>query len=166
MLSQPSQCLTLVAAKKFSERFQWTTRVSQHFIRIMSTCRSKRNDHTTILSISNRGNVSYGSFLGVQKGSEGIWRGFCEEFTKSTSKSDQTEKTSRLQTTWKNLLDSSRTQPRYQSTCQGSYLSSKSIGWVVWRMVRLILSETWAAIDFYWFSWNFTFWEPKLRILR
>ena len=148
MLSQPSQCLTLVAAKKFSERFQWTTRVSQHFIRIMSTCRSKRNDHTTILSISNRGNVSYGSFLGVQKGSEGIWRGFCEEFTKSTSKSDQKEKTSRLQTTWKNFLDSSRTQPRYQSTCQGSYLSSKSIGMVVRRVVRIILSETWAASDF------------------
>ena len=148
MLSQPSQCLTLVAAKKFSERFQWTTRVSQHFIRIMSTCRSKRNDHTTILSISNRGNVSYGSFLGSQKDWEGISRGFCEEFSKSSRKSGWNEKTSRLQSTWKNFLGGSRTQPRYQSTCQGSYLSSKSIGMVVRRVVRIILSETWAASDF------------------
>ena len=109
MLSQPSQCLTLVAAKKFSERFQWTTRVFQDFFRIMSTLRSKRNDYTTILSICNRGNVSYGSFLGVQKGSEGFWRGFCEEFNKNTQKSGRTEKTSRLQSTWKNFLVGSRT---------------------------------------------------------
>ena len=75
MVSQPSQCLTLVslvAAQKFSRWLQWSSRVSQHFFRIMSTRESKRDDHTTIILISNRGNVSYGSFLGVQKGLEGF----------------------------------------------------------------------------------------------
>ena len=72
MVSQPSQRLTLVAAQKFSRWLQWSSRVSQHFFRIMSIRESKRDDHTTIISISNRGNVSYGSFLGVQQGSEGI----------------------------------------------------------------------------------------------
>ena len=104
IVSQPSQCLTWTAAKKFSERLQWTTGVSWHFFRIISTHKSKRNDHTTIISISNHENVSYCSFCGVQKSSEGFWRGFCEEFSKNTPKSGRHEKTSRLQSTWKNFL--------------------------------------------------------------
>ena len=69
---QPSQCLTLVSAKKFSKRFQDITGVSRHFFRIISIDESKRGDHMTNISILNRANVSYGAFLGVQEGSEGF----------------------------------------------------------------------------------------------
>ena len=109
MVSLPSQCSTLMVEKKFSKWFQETTKVRRYFFTIISIRESKQNDHTTNIAMSNGGNVSYGSFLSVQKGSEGIWRGFCEEFNKNTQKSGRTEKTSRLQSTWKNFLVGSRT---------------------------------------------------------
>ena len=72
MVPQPSQCVNLVSAKKFSKRFQDITGVSRHFFWIVSIDKSKRDDHTTNISILNRANVSYGAFLKVQKGSEGF----------------------------------------------------------------------------------------------
>ena len=113
MVPQPSQCLTLVETKNFSMLFQNITGASRHFIRIISIRKSKRNDHTTNISILNRENVSYGSFLGVQKDSEGFWRGFCTEFNKNTPKRDENSKTTRPQSTWKNFLLGSSTQPKY-----------------------------------------------------
>ena len=53
----------------------------------------KRYGHMTNISISIRGNVSYGAFLCVQCSLGGFSRGFYEEFSKNTQKSDQNEET-------------------------------------------------------------------------
>ena len=71
-----------------------TTRVSEHMSGTIGIRESKRYGHTTNISISIDGNVSYGAFLRVQKGSEGFSRGFYEEFCKNAQKSDQNEETS------------------------------------------------------------------------
>ena len=71
-----------------------THRVSQHIFRTVGIRENKRHGHTAHISISIRGDVSYGAFLRVQKGSEGFSRGFYEEFCKNAQKSDQNEETS------------------------------------------------------------------------
>ena len=86
MVSDGDERSTSIASKKFSRRFQVTTRVSQHFFRTVGIRESKQYGHTTNLSISIRGNVSYGEFLRVHKGSEGILRGFYVELSKNTQK--------------------------------------------------------------------------------
>ena len=68
-----------------------TTRVSEHMSGTIGIRKSKRYGRTTNISILIDGNVSYGSFLRVQKGSEGFSRGFYEELSKNAQKSDQDE---------------------------------------------------------------------------
>ena len=160
MDSQPSQCLIWMAAKKFSKWLQWTTMVSQHFIRIIFTHESIRDDQTINILISNRGSVSYGAFLDVQKGFE-------EEFGKNSvkvlQKGVEMKRRAELNRFSQEIfLRGSKTQPVYQSTCQGSYLSSKSIGMVVRRVLRIILSETWASIRFFMFFMKFSTLRSKL----
>ena len=71
-----------------------TTRVAQHIFRTVGIRENKRYGHTTHISISICGNVSYGAFLRVQKGLEWFLRGFYEELSKNTQKSDENEETS------------------------------------------------------------------------
>ena len=94
MLSHQDKKSTSTDPKKISRWFQMTTRVSEHTFGTIGICESKRYGHTTNISISVDGNVSYGAFLRVQKGSEGFSRGFYEEFCKNAQKSDQNEETS------------------------------------------------------------------------
>ena len=60
--------------------------VSQQFIRIISSHESIRDDQTINILISNRGSVSYGVLLGVQKGSEGFGRGIWQNSIKVLQK--------------------------------------------------------------------------------
>ena len=69
-----------------------TTKVSQHMFGTVGIRESKRYGRTTNISISIDGNVSYGAFLRVQKGSEGFSRGFYEELSKNAQK-DRAEDT-------------------------------------------------------------------------
>ena len=85
---------TSVDPPKFFRQFQITTRVSQHILRTVGIRENKRHEHTTHISISICGNVSYGAFLRVQKGSERFSRGFYEEFNENTQKSDENGETS------------------------------------------------------------------------
>ena len=94
MVSHQVERSTSIDPKKFSRWFQMTTRVSQHMFGTIGIRESKRYGRTTNISISIDGNVSYGAFLRVQKGSEGFSRGFYEEFCKNAQKSDQNEETS------------------------------------------------------------------------
>ena len=55
---------------------------------------NKRHGHTTNISISIRGNVSYGEFLRVYKDLEGFLRGFYKELNENTQKSDENGETS------------------------------------------------------------------------
>ena len=71
-----------------------TTRVSQHIFRAVGIRENKRYGHTTHISISICGNVSYGAFLRVQKDSEGFLRGFYKELNENTQKSDENGETS------------------------------------------------------------------------
>ena len=79
MVSHRDESSTSVGLKNFSRRFQMTTKVSQHVFGTMRIRESKRYGHTTNISSSICGNVSYGAFLRVQKGSEGFSKGFYEE---------------------------------------------------------------------------------------
>ena len=94
MVSHRDEESTSIFPKKFSRLFQVTTRVSQHFFGTVAIRESKRYGHTTNVSISIRGNVSYGAFLRVQKDSEVFSRGFYKEFNENTQKNDENEKTS------------------------------------------------------------------------
>ena len=71
-----------------------TTIVSQHIFRTVGIHESKRYGHMTNISISIRGNVSYGEFLRVYKDLEGFLRGFYKEFNENTRKNGENEETS------------------------------------------------------------------------
>ena len=72
MVSHQDERSTSIDPKKFFRLFQMPTRVSEHTFGTIGICESKRYGHTTNISISVDGNVSYGAFLRVQKGSEGF----------------------------------------------------------------------------------------------
>ena len=94
MVSHQDEKSTSIDPKNISRWFQMTTRVFQHMFGIIGIRESKRYGHTTNISISVRGNVSYGAFLRVQKGSERLLTEFYEELSKNTQKSNEIEKTS------------------------------------------------------------------------
>ena len=94
MVSHQDERSTAIDPKNISRRCQITTRIFQYMFGTIGIRESKRYGHTTNISISICGNVSYGAFLRVQKGSERFSRGFYEEFCKNAQKSDQNEETS------------------------------------------------------------------------
>ena len=59
--------------KMVGESFQDMTLVWKHFFRIIAIRRNKRDDHTTLGSIFNVGNVSYWWFFVVQSDLEWFW---------------------------------------------------------------------------------------------
>ena len=59
--------------KMVGESFQDMTSVWKHFFRIIAIRRNKRDDHTTLGSIFNVGNVSYWWFFVVQSDLEWFW---------------------------------------------------------------------------------------------
>ena len=93
MVSYRDEESTSIDTKKCSRLFQMTHRVSQHIFRTVGIRENKLHGHTAHISISICGNVSYGAFLRVQKGLEGFLRGFYEELSKNTQKSDENEET-------------------------------------------------------------------------
>ena len=65
MVSHQDERSTSIDPKKFFRLFQMPTRVSEHTFGTIGICESKQYGHTTNISISVYGNVSYGAFLRV-----------------------------------------------------------------------------------------------------